>query len=109
MNLPNIPNKKANNNMTTRPAPELDLTNAREAFADVCQAIAQLLVALSVAAQPGRDHSIKTTGQLPNSDKIIRRIAATSIDYSSTIFDHLVALKALPNMTTKDTHESDNK
>ena len=102
MNVPNISNKKADNNMTTRPAPELDLINAREAFADVCQAIARLLVELSVAARPGRDHSIETTGQLPDSDKIVRRIASTSIDYSSTILDHLDALKALPNMTTKD-------
>lgn len=102
MNLTNISNKKADPNMTTRPAPELDLTSTREAFANVCQAIARLSVELSIATRPGRDHSIETTGQLPPADKIVRLIARTSIRYSSEILDQLDALKTLPNMTTKD-------
>lgn len=102
MNLPNISNKKANNNMTTRPALELDLTSTREAFADVCQAIARLSVELYTATRPARDHSIETTGKLPAADKIVRQIAWASMNYSSEILDHLDALKTLPNMTTKD-------
>lgn len=93
MNLPNISNKKADTNMTTRPAPELDLTSTREAFADVCQAIARLLVELTIATRPGRDHSIKTIGGLGAEDKIARQIARTSIRYSSEILDQLDALK----------------